>query len=144
MKPLQQEDFCATVSAVSDLADRVRLRLREEMTRKHLSQPEVADLIHWTQSRVAQKLTGRTPITLPELETLAFAVGLPITEVVRDHGVEFCAEMRPTEVRVLDQFRRCTPAQRDTVQRVIDAFAAPRAETRYARPKKPIIPKGRS
>jgi len=49
------------------LSERVRERLRDEKTRRHFSEREIAQLIDWSQSKVAQKLAGRTPITLDEL-----------------------------------------------------------------------------
>lgn len=115
-----------------DLSDRVRQRIREELTRKHLSQQELADLIQWTQSRVAQKLTGRTPITLEELAALCFGVGLPLVEAVRDHGLEFCAQMTPTELRIHERMRQLAPQQIDAVMIVLGVSKTTRPEIRRA------------
>lgn len=93
------------MSAMSTLAERARLRIREEMARKDLSQREVADLLRWSQSRVARALTGRAGIDLDEVEALCFACGLSVVEAVRDRGMEFCAEMTPTELRILEKIR---------------------------------------
>lgn len=119
-----------------DLNDRVRARLRDEMTQKHLSQQEVADLIGWTQSKVAQKLTGRTPITLDELAALCFAVGLPITEAVRDRGLEFCAEMLPHELRLLEHYRQQPQDIRDALLKILKVAKVVHAPDRYATPVK--------
>lgn len=123
---------------MSVLGERVRLRLREELARQKLSQPDVADLIGWTQSRVAQKLTGRTPITLDELEALAFAVGMSPTELIRDRGFEFCAEMTPSEFKALQQLRLLLPPLRKAFETMLEAKAA---ETRQASPRRPILGK---
>jgi len=114
------------------------------MTHKHLSQQEVADLLKWTQSKVAQKLTGRTPITLEELEALAFAVSLSPTEVVRDTGLEFCAEMTPTELRVLELFRTLPTVTRDHFFGVLAFQTRTLIESKGITKAKPIIPKGRA
>lgn len=144
MKQLQTQDLCDTVPPMHDLAERVRLRLRDEMTRKHLSQNDVADLIKWTQSRVAQKLTGRTPITVEELEVLAFAVGLLPTELVRDHGLEFCAEMTPTEVRLLERIRDLGPAAKDGLFQLLNVRTSTNRPERHAAPLQKKTRSGRT
>jgi transcriptional regulator with XRE-family HTH domain len=125
---------------MSELAERVRGRIREEMARRDLSQQGVADLIKWTQSRVAQKLNGRTPITMDELSSLGFAVGLQPTEIVRDRGLEFCSEMAPHELRVLERLRQLTPAMREAFLTLLEAKAT---EARQATPKKALLGKPR-
>jgi transcriptional regulator with XRE-family HTH domain len=90
------------------------------MKRQDLTQLEVAQLIEWTQSKVAQKLTGRTPITLEELSALCFALGIQPTEAVRDRGLEFCAELVPHELRLLENFRRVEPRIRESIAQLLD------------------------
>lgn len=140
--PLHGKDLTATVANVADLNDRVRRRLRDEMTDRNLSQQDVADLLKWTQSRVAQKLTGRTPITLDELEALAFAVGLSLPELVRDHGLEFCAEMTPTELRMFQLLRKLPINVRDSVFTLLRVPSSSKPD-RHAKPLKRAIGKGR-
>lgn len=133
---LQTKDLSATVMPrlmSDDLSERVRLRLREEMGRKKLSQQDLADLIQWTQSRVAQKLTGRTPITLEELSALCFGVGLSLVEAVRDHGLEFCAQMTPSELRVHQRVRELPPAMVDALGQFL-GIRMMRQEKRRATP----------
>lgn len=142
VNPLRSDGLMTTVLTVSGLNSRVRQRLREEMNKNDLSQQSVADLLRWTQSRVAQKLTGRTPITVDELEALCFAIGISPTEMVRDRGVEFCAEMSPTELRCLENLRTIPADERDAI------YVLLRAKTteiqRHARPlPEKKIPKGR-
>lgn len=121
---------------MGDLSDRVRLRLREEMGKSGLSQRDVADLIGWTQSKVAKHLTGRVEIGLDALEALCFAVGLSATEVVRDHGLEFCAEMQPHELRLLEHFRQQTPDTRDAFLKILKVAKTTHLPERYAKPLK--------
>jgi transcriptional regulator with XRE-family HTH domain len=94
----------------ADPARPVLARVRIEMQRRGLSQVDVAGLIHWTQSKVSKVLNGETALMVNDLDALCVAVGLRLTEAVRDHGVEFCAEMSPTELRVLEELRRCPGA----------------------------------
>lgn len=81
-------------------------RVRTEMQRLALNQADLAGLIGWTQSKVSKVLNGETVLTVDDLEALCFGVSLRISEAVRDHGLEFCAEMTPQELRVLEELRR--------------------------------------
>lgn len=81
-------------------------RIRAEMQRLALNQADLAGLIGWTQSKVSKVLNGETDLSVDDLEALCFGVGLRISEAVRDHGLEFCAEMTPQEFRVLEELRR--------------------------------------
>jgi transcriptional regulator with XRE-family HTH domain len=87
-------------------ADSVRLRLREEMLRRGLSQRDLAHQLQWSQGRLAKVLTGRTDLRYNDMVAVCQMIGLSIVEAVRDHGLEFCAEMTPTELRVLERFRQ--------------------------------------
>lgn len=87
------------------LCEHARDRIRAEMQKKHLSQRDVAGMLNWSQSRVAKLMTGRVEMGLTDLEGLCFAVGLSPVEAVRDPGMQFCAEMTPTELRLLQQLR---------------------------------------
>lgn len=146
VKPLRHQELCTTVFAMmsDDLSERVRRRLREEMTRRDLSQQDVADLVKWTQSKVAQKLTGRTPITLEELEALCFGVTLSPVEAVRDHGLEFCADLTPTELRILEHLRHIPQAERDAFLVVLRVKTRTNAPERHARPLKKRKPDSRA
>jgi transcriptional regulator with XRE-family HTH domain len=125
-------------------SDQARLRIREEMERQKLSQREVADMLKWSQSRVAKNLTGRVEMTVDDLDSLCFAVGLSIVEALRDRGIEFCAEMTPTELRALERLRQMPAEERDIYLHLMEVKAHTRAEPRGATQKKPIIPRGRT
>lgn len=146
-KPLQNIDLVATLSTTAMpfvAADRVRARIREEMARKNLNQADVAGLLEWTESRVSKVLNGRTELGVNELEALCFAVGLAMTEAVRDHGFEFCAEMTPTELRALEQLRALPATVRDHFLGMLAFQSKTRLEQRGITKSKPIIPKGRA
>lgn len=87
-------------------ADRAIVRIREEMTARNLSQRDLAERLRCSQGRIAKLLNGRVAIRVNDLDELAMAVGLPLAEVIRDRGLEFYAEMTPTEVRMIEQLRR--------------------------------------
>lgn len=118
------------------LNERTRQRLRDEKARLALSERDLAGFTKWTQSRVAQKLSGRTPITLDELETLCFALGIQPTEAVRDRGLEFVAEMTPTELRLLELIRRLPKAAYDGLLHFMQVNPKLDAEPRGATPKR--------
>ena len=75
------------------------------MLRRRINQAALADRIGWTQSKVSKVLNGETALCVDDLEALCSGVGLRLTEVVRDHGLEFCAELTPAELRVLEGLR---------------------------------------
>jgi transcriptional regulator with XRE-family HTH domain len=141
---LHGNDFGTKIQPMHVRSDQARLRIREEMERKRLSQRDLAGLLgsDWTQSRVGKILTGRVKLVLDDLEQLCFAVGISLTEAVRDHGLEFCAEMTPTELRFLERIRQLTPELRDAYLKTMAVHTKTRLESRRAVPEKKI-PRGR-
>lgn len=129
-----------TIPAVSDFSERVIRRIREEMERKRLSQQEVADLLQWTQSKVTQKLNRRSPTTLDELEALCFAVGLSIVETVRDQGLEFVAEMTPSELRIVQRMRQLPPPVLQAILTILRLNETTEPQPRYAKKPKALFP----
>lgn len=89
------------------------------MAKKNLSQRDLAGILDWSQSRVSKNLNARIELGLDDLYALCFAVGITLVEAVRDHGVEFCADMTPTELRVLERYRELTPQQREAIMTVL-------------------------
>jgi len=122
---------------IESLPDRARRRVREELDRKGVTQPDIAGQLQWSQSKVAQKLTGRTPWTLQELESLCFVAGLSPIEAIRDQGLEFCTDMTPTEFRLFERLRQLTPSQLDAVIVLIDVASNTRAQERRAAAPRP-------
>lgn len=129
------------------LQERVRLVIREKMRERRLSQREVSDLLGgaangWSQSRVAKLLAGTRELDVDAMESLCFAVGVSVTEAVRDRGLEFCAEMTPTELRVLERVRALPPAVLQALMTMLDIHPSS-IEPRGATKRKEILGKPR-
>lgn len=118
------------------------------MTRRTLSTRDVSDLLGgsargWSQSRVTKTLGGRVELGLEETAALAFALDLSLVEVVRDPGLEFCAEMQPSELRLLEKIRQLPPATWEALMTLLQ-IPSRSASSRYAKKPKPIFPPLRS
>jgi transcriptional regulator with XRE-family HTH domain len=93
-------------------ADRVRGRLKDELNARDISQRELADALskqtddYWTQSRVGKVLNGNVELKVDDADAIAKVAGIFLTEAVRDRGLEFYAEMTPTELRILERMRQ--------------------------------------
>lgn len=123
------------VTAMPRLSEQVRHRLREQMSVLDMSQRDVAGILGWSQSRVAHLLTGRVEMSIDDLAEFASAVNLRATEAVRDRGMEFCAEMTPTELRLLELLRKAGDADRDAILQLLGGKSAKaRLEERRASP----------
>lgn len=138
VNPLPTQDLSDMIrSAMAEtLNERVRRRLKEEKERRDLSERDLSGILNWSQSRVAQKLGGRTPITLDELEALCFGLSLLPSEAVRDRGLEFCAEMTPTELRALEALRSATEATRGAILTLLHVKSTTALPERFAGPLK--------
>lgn len=104
------------------------------MERQKLVQREVADILEWSQSRLAKILTGRISLTVDDLEALCFAVGLSMVEVLRDRGMEFMAEMTPTELRIVNRIRELPQPVTDAVLTMLHVPAQSLTHRRRAAP----------
>lgn len=102
------------------LNDRARARLKEQKTHLGFSERDLAGMLGWSQARVAQKFCGRTPITLNELDAFCTVLNLSPTEVVRDPGLEFVADLTPTELRLLERVRQLPPVLRESVLNLLE------------------------
>lgn len=93
-------------------ADRTRRRLKEELDARKISQRDLADLLSrrdtqvWTQSKIGKILNGRVELKIEDADLIARTAGITLTEAVRDRGLEFCAELTPSELRVLERIRQ--------------------------------------
>lgn len=115
---------------------RVVARLREEADKRNLSYNDLAGFLQWSHSKVTKKMTQRTMIDLDELEALCFAVGIQPTEAVRDRGLEFVAEMTPTELRLLELIRKLPKPAYDGLLHFLQVTPSVGAEQRGATPKR--------
>ena len=142
MNPLQIRKLWDTVHApMPRPSEQVRKVLRDTMAKHDMSQRDVAGIVGWSQSKVAHILNGRVELNLDDLAEFCFGVGLSLTEAVRDRGMEFCAEMTPTELRFLELLRSMTQADRDAFFQL--AGAKVKAEGRRALPAKVVKSRAR-
>jgi len=109
------------------MAERAILRIREEMTERHVSQRDLAEILNCSQGRVAKILNGGVMLRVNDLAILADAVGITVVEALRDRGFEFYAELTPSEVRVLERLRRRPNALRG-VMMILDLPTQPDPE----------------
>jgi transcriptional regulator with XRE-family HTH domain len=137
LQRLRLEGKVTTKPMTETVVARACARLRTEMERTKLSQSDIANRLGWRASRVSKLLGGVTLMSVDDLEALCGAVGIAVTEAVRDHGLEFCAEMTPTEMRVLERFRQLKPDMRDAVMTVLAVNANTMMQQRRAVPQKP-------
>lgn len=131
---LRELDLASTVTRVTPaptVADRIRSRIRDEMDTLSITQRELTDVLSrqtrevWTQSRVGKILTGRVELCVADVAAMANALGITLVEAVRDRGLEFFAEMRPSEVRIIERLRR-RPDLHDAILTILDVSHAPR------------------
>lgn len=101
---------------------RALLRIREEMIERGITQTDLAEALGCSQSRIAKIFAKNIRLRLEDVEVLARRVGLTLSEVVRDRGLEFCAELTPTELRVLERIRR-RPRMLDGIMIMLDLQA---------------------
>lgn len=144
LNPLNTQRLSHTLLATVALNERVRLFLREEKVRRALSERDIAGMLNWSHSKLASKMNGRTDITLDELDALCFALGVQPTEAVRDRGLEFCAEMTPTELRLLEQIRRLPKPTYDVLLHFLRSQQSAEVEKRGATPRRSSVPKSHS
>lgn len=120
------------------VADRVRARLKEEMVRQDLSQRDVAGLLKWPQSRVSKILNGRIGLDVNDVAALCFAMSLSPVEAIRDPGLEFMAELSPSELRLIHYLRRLPADVMDAALKLILFRLQTNKPDRYAGPLKKL------
>jgi transcriptional regulator with XRE-family HTH domain len=121
------------------LADTVRLRIREEMMRRGISQRDLSDQLQWSHGRLGKVLTGRTDLTVNDMADLCQMLGLSVVEAVRDRGLEFLATMTPTELRILERIRQL-PDAIDAIMVLLDVNRHTQPQGRRAAPVRPPRP----
>ena len=94
------------MSTTESAANRALRRITEEMSAKNLNQTDVAGILGWGPSRVSKILKRKIVLTVDDMAALCFAVSISPVEAVRDHGLEFCAEMTPSELRLVELLRQ--------------------------------------
>jgi transcriptional regulator with XRE-family HTH domain len=116
-KSLHGKDLSSRVLCVT-MTDRIRMRLRAEMKKRHLSQRGILEKLNkyrqptdepWSQSRLSKMLKGRTVLRVADVDAVAGILGISWVELIRDHGHEFMAEMQPSELLLLELVRARGP-----------------------------------
>jgi transcriptional regulator with XRE-family HTH domain len=93
------------------LSRRVRQRLRDELTRRKISQRILAQRLsrntgeEWSQSKVHKILTGQVQLLVDDMELIAAEAGLNLVEIIREPGRELVADLTPTEMRLIVSMR---------------------------------------
>jgi transcriptional regulator with XRE-family HTH domain len=123
---------------MDQVADTVRLRIREELARKKMSQRDLAAQLGWSQFRLGKVLTGRTSLDVNDMAAVCQELRLSLVEAVRDPGLEFVAEMTPSELRILERIRQI-PDTIDAIMLLLDVRRHTRTQSRHAGPKKKIL-----
>jgi len=126
LTPLRVRRLSVTVPGMPRLSVEVRSRLREELAKRKLSARAAAKHLGWHPSRVYHLLDGTVEMCVDDLEAFAIILQMRPTELVRDRGLEFAAEMTPTEYRFYERIRELTPQQIDAAMTLL-AVAAPTA-----------------
>lgn len=62
------------------LAGQIAREIRAEMGRQGISQGQLADQLGCTQRSLSRRLTGDVPVDVAELEQLADALGVPLSQ----------------------------------------------------------------
>lgn len=104
---------------------------------RNITQADIADSLGCSQGRVAKMLKGTTNLRVNDLEQLAARVGISLSEAVRDRGLEFYAEMTPTELRVLERMRQ-RPGLLHGVMMILDIKGDVRHAPKPATPHRPV------
>lgn len=92
-------------------AQRICARLRDEFAHKKISQRAIAERLTtrtgevWSQPAVHKILTGQVRLTVNDLFLLAELAGLSPVELVRQPGLEFVADLAPTELTIIQAMR---------------------------------------
>jgi transcriptional regulator with XRE-family HTH domain len=94
------------------MSARALRRIRDELDARGISQRDLALLLtnateeHWSQPRIGKVLTGKVELKLDDAAAIARVIKLALTEILRDRGLEFYAELTPTELRILERIRQ--------------------------------------
>lgn len=128
LKPLQCPQH------MSEFTTSVRQRIIDEMRKLNISQRDMAGQLEWSQSRVAKILKGRVEMGISDLEAMCFIVGISKVEAVRDRGMEFCADLTPTELRLIEKLRK-KPKALAAVMDLLDIETSP-SDAKTARPRR--------
>ena len=122
----------ATMSA----ADPLRLRLRQMLQDKGISQSRLCQLLTaatgepWLIQRMGKLLNGQILLRVEDLVLMARAADISLVEIVREPGKEFMADLTPSELKMIHTMR-----DRPDVEPILSGLAAKFAEQAPKRKK---------
>jgi len=64
------------------LARRIARRIRAELAERGLTQTDLAARLGWQQQKLNRRLTGAVAIDAAELEQVAAALGVPVSQLI--------------------------------------------------------------
>ncbi len=105
------------------------------MRDKKITQPDLAGMLSCSQSKVSKILTSAALLKVDTLGDLCQMVGIRVTEAVRDSGLEFVAEMTPTELRIFQHVQGMSERERHGLELL---FGIPQTPVRRAKDELPI------
>lgn len=73
---------------MSNITRAVAALVREELTHQHLTQRDVALALGLSQPAISDRLRGRTPFTLADLERLAALLGIDVVELLQPRSLQ--------------------------------------------------------
>lgn len=69
-------------TASTPVQERVAAEARAQLARRRISGRQVGAMLGWTPAYVSRRLTGQIPFSLSDLEALAMALDIPISELI--------------------------------------------------------------
>lgn len=83
------DDYCLSryLYSMTSLVESTAALVREELAHRGIRQRQAAPAIGLSQQALSDRLTGRTPFTLPDLERLAELLGIDVLELLQPRQV---------------------------------------------------------
>lgn len=91
--------------------DAIRLRLRDLLTARGISQPRLCKLLSeatgekWLVQRLGKVLNGHIRLTVEDMVLMCRVADISLVELVRDPGRELVADLTPSELRMVQATR---------------------------------------
>lgn len=92
-------------------ADRIRLRFRELLHQRGISQQKLCDTLTaqtgepWFIQRMSKLLNGKNELKVGDLIVMCRAAEISLIELFREPGRELIADLTPTELRLIHALR---------------------------------------
>lgn len=73
---------------MTSLVASIAASVREHLARRGIRQRQAAPVLGLSQQALSDRLTGRTPFTVPDLERLAELLGIDVAELLQPRQVD--------------------------------------------------------